>query len=68
MTEDRLFAKDFIRNALVAEIGKMLVELGNPPMVDRIFPKGWRQADQGGLMNLYDLCVRTFRKREASND
>lgn len=64
----RPFAKDFIRNALVAAIEPMLEELGNPPLVDRIYPSGWRRADERGLRNLFDLCVRTFAKRERSND
>lgn len=60
----RPFAKEFIRHALIVGIEAMLVELDNPPLVDRIFPNGWRNGSNDDLTNLYDLCVRTFIERE----
>lgn len=54
----------FIRAALEREVEEMLEELGAPPLVERIFPKGWRNADDAGLAQLYDLCIRTYQERE----
>lgn len=59
----RIRRSDFIRQQLIAEIDSMLVELGHPALVDRIFPQGWRQAADAGLASLYDLCIRTFAER-----
>lgn len=59
---------DFIREALTARIAAMLEDLGNPPLVGRVFPKGWRNADRAGLISLYELCRRTFARREKGND
>jgi hypothetical protein len=56
---------DFVREALVAEIATMLNDLGNPPLVDRIFPNGWRNASDEKLGQIYDLCVRTYAVRAA---
>lgn len=56
-------ADDFIRSALTNEIATMLDELGNPALVERIYPNGWRNADRMGLVSLYELCRRTFVKR-----
>ena len=56
-------AEDFIRSALITEIAAMLDELGNPALVERIYPNGWRNADRMGLVSLYELCRRTFAKR-----
>lgn len=60
-------ANDFMVSALKAEIETMLEELGQPELVGRIFPKGWRNADRRGLIDLYELCRRTFNKRGQSN-
>jgi hypothetical protein len=60
-------AGEFIRTALRVEIAAMLDELGQPPLVARIFPKGWQNADREGLTSLYELCRRTFIQREKGN-
>lgn len=60
---ERLSRAEFVRAALTAEIATMLDDLGNPALVERIFPKGWRNADDAGLANLFDLCLRTFATR-----
>ena len=54
---------EFVREAMVGKIDAMLADLGNQPLVDRIFPNGWRNADDRGIANLYDLCVRTYAAR-----
>lgn len=61
---ERARRAEFVRGALIAEIASMLDELGNPTLVDHIFPKGWRLADDAGLAILYDLCIRTFKTRQ----
>lgn len=60
-------ADEFIRSALVVKISEMLTELQHPPLVDKIFPLGWQKADRTGLINLYELCRRTFAKRERTD-
>jgi hypothetical protein len=50
----------FIRNALEAEIENMLDELGHPPLVERIFPNGWRTADDDQIGPFFDLCRRSL--------
>lgn len=62
----RLPRSTFVRRALSAEIADMLDELDNPPLVERIFPNGWRLASDEKLADLYDLCVRTYAAREAA--
>ncbi len=59
----RLPRTEFVRGALTDEIEGMLEELGQPPLVDRIFPNGWRNAPDDKLKSLYDLCIRTFATR-----
>jgi hypothetical protein len=60
----RLDCQDFVRNALMQEITLMLQELGNPELVNRIYPNGWQNNNEAQLRVLYDLCWKTFRKRE----
>lgn len=60
-------AEAFICAALTARIAVMLEELGNPELVDRIYPAGWRNADSKGLAQLYELCRRTFAQRGRAN-
>lgn len=59
--------EQLIRSTLEAEIATMLDELGNPPLVQDIFPNGWRNANDQKLKELYDLCLRTFSAREKTN-
>ena len=56
--------KEFVRAALKARIAAMLDELGHPPLVERIFPQGWRNANDDALGQLFDLCLRTFKTRD----
>jgi hypothetical protein len=60
-------ADEFIREALTSRIAVMLDDLGQPPLITRIFPKGWRNEDRSSLIALYELCRRTFAKRETDN-
>lgn len=60
---EHLPRKQFVRAEMIGEIATMLDELGNPPLIERIFPKGWRTADDDGLAHLFDLCLRTFAAR-----
>lgn len=59
----RLPRAEFVRQALLTEIDSMLVELGNPPLIERIFPNGWQNAPTDKLEQLYDLCLRTYASR-----
>jgi hypothetical protein len=61
--DEPLSRAEFLRASLTVEIERMLTDLGNPPLVDRIFPNGWRNANDQGLQSLYDLCVRTYQSR-----
>jgi hypothetical protein len=63
---ERLPRAAFIRQALQAEVAAMLAELEHPPLVERLFPEGWRKADDQGLAQLYDLCLRTIATRAAT--
>lgn len=63
MSSEPVSRQAFAREALADKIAEMLDDLGNPPLVDRIFPNGWRNADDAGLASLYDLCVRTYAAR-----
>lgn len=60
-------ADEFVRQAFIARISVMLDELEHPLLVERAFPRGWRTADRAGLINLYELCRRTFLQREKDN-
>lgn len=50
--------------ALNQSIRDMLHELGHPPLVMAIFPNGWEDAPRGKRIELHQLCIRTFKKRE----
>lgn len=60
-------AEVFIRESLKAEIVLMLEELGEPPLVQRIFPNGWANGTKDDLINLYELCRRTYDARAKAN-
>lgn len=51
--------------ALNRSIAEMLAELGDPPLVGRLFPQGWSDAPRERRINLHALCISTFRSREA---
>lgn len=60
--------KDFIRQCLVDQVAEMLADLGDPPLIERIYPKGWRGISDEKLGDLYDLCIRTYRARAATGE
>lgn len=63
MGEQRASADEVMDEALRVDIRQMLAELGDPPLVTRIFPNGWEKAPHDGLVNLHRLCLRTFASR-----
>ncbi len=56
-------AAEFVARCLCSEIERMLAELGNPPLITRIFPHGWRNEPESRLRGLYELCRRTYDAR-----
>lgn len=63
MTDEHAPAGEVMDDALRVDIRQMLDELGNPPLVERIFPNGWESAPHEGLVSLHALCLRTFAAR-----
>ena len=55
--------EEMLCRALKDEIRLMLTELGNPQLVDVIFPDGWENTSYEKLCQLYDLCLRTHTQR-----
>lgn len=60
---ERQNATVVIDEALNKEIREMLEELGHPPLVARIFPKGWENEPREKRLSLHALCIRTFSAR-----
>lgn len=56
-------AQEIMERALDADIKRMLDDLGNPPLVARIFPGGWEGAPFDKRRELHDLCIRTYRAK-----
>jgi len=56
-------ADEVMLSALKADISAMLEELGNPPLVARIFPNGWENEQIPKLRDLHALFLRTFSSR-----
>ncbi len=50
------------QSTLRSSVETMLRDLGDPPLVDRIYPDGWRR--ERDLRQLYELCLRTYAQRE----
>ena len=61
---ERASAEQIAAEAIKADIRQMLGELGNPPLVDQIFPNGWEKESSDKLRSLHALCLRTYAARE----
>lgn len=66
LIERRPTANEIADEAIKADIRQMLDELGNPPLVDRIYPNGWESEPSDRLRSLHALCLRTFAARAHS--
>lgn len=67
MTERRN-AEQVMSDALDQDIASMILDLGNPPLIERIFPNGWRSDSFQKRKEFHALCLRTYVDRDRKTE